>query len=220
VIEQEPAKREKGYWQKPENYVSLLTLLAVATYTGFQIYQTYLIRDNNIVSERAFIFNEGPQVSIARYIKDNTIRAVIGVPFINGGNTATKGLTTTIHCAPSVEAPPEPWVLLYRDKVEQTPEVIGPHQTVKVYCGFTLDQLRQIRDGKLYGYLIGESVYQDRLDDRVTHRTQFSWEVTDINIEDPPPNFVAIQPNAAPNVRMNFVPRGQHNCADEECPKE
>jgi hypothetical protein len=29
---------------------------------------------------------------------------------------------------------------------------------------------------------------------------------------------LAIQPNAAPKVLINFVPRGQHNCADEECP--
>jgi hypothetical protein len=220
VIEEELAKREKGYWRKPENYVSLLTLLAVATYIGFQIYQTYLIRDNNIVSERAFIFNDGPQVSLALYTKDNTKRALMAVPFINGGNTATKGLTTTIRCVPSVEALPEPCVLLYREKVKRTPEVIGPHQSVRVYCGFPIDQLRQIRDGKLYGYLMGESVYRDRLDDSVTHRTQFSWEVTDINIEDPPPDVFAIPPNAAPKVQMNFVPRGQHNCADEECPKE
>jgi hypothetical protein len=77
-----------------------------------------------------------------------------------------------------------------------------------------------MRDGKLHGYLMGEATYKDRLDDSVLHHTQFAWELLNINIVDPPPQVLAMAPNAPPNVLVSFVPRGVHNCADEECPPD
>ena len=38
----------RGHW------VNVVTMVAVVIYTGIQMYQTYLIRSNNVVSQRAF----------------------------------------------------------------------------------------------------------------------------------------------------------------------
>jgi hypothetical protein len=69
---------EKNYWRNPSNYVALATLLAVLTYTGFQIWQTYLIRSNNIVSQRAFLFVDSPSASVTIDAKDQTTKLVVG----------------------------------------------------------------------------------------------------------------------------------------------
>jgi hypothetical protein len=207
---------EKSYWKNPSNLVGLLTLAAVLTYTAFQIWQTFLIRSNNVVSERAFAFFDAPTITMVFNSKDQTKNVQLGIPIINGGNTATKDLTMLIRCAPSVESLPEPWVILHREPTPPYPQVLGPHQTVRVFCVFRLDQVRDIERGNLHGYLMGEVIYKDRLDGSVIHRTQFSWEA-DVNITDVPPQVLAQNPNIAPNVIMSFQPRGVHNCADEEC---
>ena len=131
-------------------------------------------------------------------VKDHSKNVQLGVPIINGGNTATKNMTFFARCAPSADPLPEPWVLLYRETPARVPQIIGPHQTGRAYCDFTLDQVRNMRDGKLHGYLMGEAVYKDRLDDLVIHRTQFAWELTDINIVDPTPQTLGTFPPMHP----------------------
>jgi hypothetical protein len=79
---------------------------------------------------------------------------------------------------------------------------------------------KYIKDGRLHGYVMGEVTYRDRLDDTIVHDTQFAWEVIDVNIHDVPANILAAMPDAAPQVTVGFRPFGQHNCADDECPKD
>jgi hypothetical protein len=111
---------EKNYWKNPSNYVALFTLAAVITYTGFQIWQTFLIRSNNVVSQRAFVFVDSPGGNVVIDAKDKMTKDfLISVPFINGGNTASKNLTTFIRCAPLTDSLPEPWVLLYRESPQR-----------------------------------------------------------------------------------------------------
>jgi hypothetical protein len=214
MVEPNRAQKEKVYLHKPENWVSLVTLILVLTYTGVQIWQTILLRRNNVVSQRAFVYVDAPNLQPAINSKDGTTKFVnVFIPFINSGNTATRDLTLFVRCAPSADAMPEPWVLLYREKFERVPQIIGPHQTVMGYCNFPLSQLQQMKEGKLRGYLMGEIIYRDRLEDGVFHNTQFAWEIIDVNIIETPQNA------AFPNVSLNFQSRGQHNCADEDCPK-
>jgi|SRR5271166_693524 len=208
---------KKSYWHNPSNYVALFTLLAVLTYTAFQIWQTFLTRSNNVVSQRAFLFFDQPSVTMVLDAKDQTKNVQFGVPIVNGGNTATKNMTLSIRCAPSTDSLPEPWVPLYREPLERIPQVIGPHQSGRAFCDFKLDQVRDMRDGKLHGYLMGEVTYKDRLDDSIIHHTQFAWELADINLIDPTPQMLATLPNAPPNILLALKPRGVHNCADEEC---
>jgi hypothetical protein len=98
----------------------LLTLLGVFAYTGVQIWQTRLIRSNNIVSQRAFLYvgsNFTPLPAIAGEAKGPVVYIINQL--IYGGNTPTKDLHFIYRCAASVDALPEPWVLLYQGKPEK-----------------------------------------------------------------------------------------------------
>jgi hypothetical protein len=67
-------------------------------------------------------------------------------------------------------------------------------------------------------YLLGDISYGDRLDAKASHRTQFAYEIMDINIIDQqflPGTQIVVAPL---NVRASMTTRGDHNCADEECP--
>jgi hypothetical protein len=209
MIENGQTQQKKGYWQKPNNWIRLLTLLAVLTYTGIQAYQTRLIYNNNIVSQRAFIYI-GQTIPVTMIDpKDKTIKS-LGVLFslVNSGNTPTKDLTVFSRCAPSAEDLPEPWVLLYQGIPGRVPAVIGPHATGTSLCGFTADQIKQIGGKTMYGYLLGDITYYDRLDWSSMHRTQFSFKIVDLPLD--------TNGNVA-GLRTDNV--GRHNCVDEECPK-
>jgi len=209
MVERGQIQQEKKYWQKPNNWIRLLTLLAVLTYTGIQAYQTSLIYKNNIVSQRAFVYIGQSMPVTMIDPKDKTIRS-LGVLFslINSGNTPTKNLTVFTRCVPSAEDVPEPWVLLYRGTPEWVPGVIGPHATVTSLCGFTSGQMKQISEKILYRYLLGDITYYDRLDWGPAHRTQFSFKIVDLPL-DTSGNVTGMRTDNA----------GRHNCADDECPQ-
>jgi hypothetical protein len=112
-----------------------------------------------------------------------------------------------MRCASAREPVAEPWALLFQDKIEKQPQVIGPHATSLAQCTFAAPQLRQMTEGRLHGYVLGDIAYNDGFDDRTLRRTQFSWRLSDLRV-DP----------AGRTVAVTAVPQGQHNCADEECP--
>jgi hypothetical protein len=193
----------RGYW------VSVVTMLLILTYTGIQIWQTCLVRQNDIVSQRAFVYTGAPLAMTTIDPKDKTTKT-LGILFyiVNSGNTPTKNLNIFTRCAPSAEDLPEPWVLLYRETPTWTPGVIGPHATVTSLCGFNHTQMMQISEKTMYGYLLGDISYQDRLDSSSAHRTQFSLKIIDLLL-DANGNVTGLHSD---NV-------GRHNCADEECPQ-
>jgi hypothetical protein len=209
MVESGDTQQKKGYWQKRNNWIRLLTLLAVLTYTGIQAYQTHLIYKNNIVSQRAFVYIDMVKSTPYNFIdpKDKTVNG-LGVLFhlVHSWNTPTKNLITYTRCAPSVEDLPEPWVLLYRGTTESVPGVIGPHATITSLCGFTPSEMKQISDKTMYGYLLGDISYHDQLDWSSEHRTQFSFKIVDLPLD--------TNGNVA-GMRTGNV--GRHNCADEEC---
>jgi hypothetical protein len=190
----------------------------------------WFIYQNNIVSQRAFVYVDSPiQLFVALDIKDRSKIVSFPVALTNSGNTATSDLSLLVRCADSGDPLPEPWVLLNQGSQEKVPQIIGPRQTVRSYCTFSLDKLNQIKDGKLHGYLMGEIAYKDRLASSTLHRTQLSWELLNININEPvlppspqsgatPAGQVPAGTDTLPNVWLNLVPKGQHNCADEDCP--
>ena len=222
MVEQDDAHKEHGYWQKPENWVAFLTLLAVLTYTGIQMWQTWLMHENNIVSQRAFIYIEAPKIHVSIDQRDNGTEQVVFTSLLaNSGNTPTKDLHTYIRCAPAIEALPEPWVLLYREKLEGVPEVIGPHQTVFADCALKVSQLIDIQSGRLHGYLMGEILYHDGIDKTAIHRTQFSWEMVDVNVVPAllRPPYMQVGPSSVNSIFIKYKPIGKHNCADDDCPQ-
>jgi hypothetical protein len=207
VINTNDTKSEKGYWQKPNNYIRIATLVAVAIYTGVQIYQTNLIRSNNIVSQRAFVYPSASQLLSVLSPQDRAVTsAAVIVALTNSGNTPTRDLEFLIRCAISVDSLQEPWGLLYQGSIESLPQFLGPHATTTAVCSFPINQFQKITKGELHGYLVGDISYRDRLAPDIWHKTQFSEELTMGNFDETTKVSSGL-----------FVTRGRHNCTDEEC---
>ena len=182
--------------------ISILALLVAVSAAAFTLWQMLLIKG----SQRAFVHASGPQVLAV--VEDKAVKAVnLAVVFTNSGNTPTRNLMYFVRCATSNELVQEPWDLLHREKVEKLPQLIGPHATASAQCGFTANQMQQMSEGKLFGYVLGDITYNDRSDDKTLRRTQFSWRLTDVSI-DP----------AGDRVALTAVNDGQHNCEDDDCP--
>jgi hypothetical protein len=190
----------KGHW------VNVVTMLAVLVYTGVQICQTYLIRQNNIASQRAFVFSQPTVLQIG--INPEKIPALgVFISLENSGSTPTKDLTSKIVCEPSIASPIEPWDFLKQHKIETTPVFIGARARSTVQCSFTMEQIKQMGVGMLHGYVLGEIVYYDRIDPSLLHKTHYAYELF---------RPIINQPNNT--VETALVTVGKHNCADEECP--
>jgi hypothetical protein len=138
----------------------------VLTFIIMVIYgcQNYLIRSNNVVSQRAFVsvaFRPGVSAwgpATSKITKEGILEAVThgytatAVTFItdisNSGNTGTKSLSFFTKCAASPEDLQEPWSILYQGKNNpaRSPQFIGPHATSQTFCSFGIDQIKAIRE--------------------------------------------------------------------------
>lgn len=207
--------------------------LAAIAYTFFTFfimlvtaYQVSLIRSNNIVSQRAFIsFNHQP--AVANGDPANPAQIIFGGDLVNSGNTPTKNLTSFINCAKSDTELQEPWTIRLQGGPDQKPipQFIGPHASVPVACGIPFDEIEQAANGKLFEYVIIDVSYRDRLDDSVPHKTEITLFLSQVHIQQQE-NF-GIQPGGHPvisngpvQIQTLLVARGNHNCADEECPPD
>lgn len=171
--------------------------------------QTKLMRDNNIVSQRAFVY-AAPTAGFAAFdVKDRTAKLVgMNVPFINSGNTPTKDLELLLRCVPSVEALAEPWAVMHNETKPHSPAVIPPHGNTSAMCTFQAEQFIQVKRGAMHAYVMAEVTYRDRLDPTVRHVTQAEWELSNPLIDDAATTWNGAQ----------WANIGKHNCADEDCP--
>lgn len=131
------------------------------------------------------------------------------VSVTNSGNSGTRDLTVFAKCATSVEALQEPWSILHQGISDppQSSQFLGPHGTSQMYCGFSFEQIKAMRDGKLHGYVMADVTYRDRLDNTL-HRTQATVKLLNVSLglnDDGP-------------ISIFIIAYGRHNCADEECP--
>jgi hypothetical protein len=225
--------RERDKWPRRTAIAAIaytvLTLIIMLIYG----WQSYLIRSNNVVSQRAFVsvtFRPGISIwgpspkkltseGISNAITGGSLPA--GVSFIvditNGGNTGSKNLTFFLKCAPSSEDLQDPWPVLYQGKnnAPKTPQFIGPHTTAQSACVFPIDQIEAMIDGKQFGYVMIDITYNDRLTDD-PHRTEASAKVGAIQ------KLPGIEPSGTAGIAVTAVlsTYGRHNCADEECPRD
>jgi hypothetical protein len=139
------------------------------------------------------------------------------VSFTNNGNTPTKNLQLLTRCALSTDELQEPWSDIHRGPTpygKDVPVFIGAHASQTSGCSFPWEQVVQIRDGKLFGYLLSDANYFDRLDQSVSRKTQMALHLAHIEI----------QPKTNPAMPPVVIPLlwaiGKHNCADEECPAD
>src|ERR1700730_1183492 len=203
-------QRHEHQYYRWANPIAALALLVACSAAAFAWWQGRLIsesneiaRQNNVISQRAFVSAALMQmwVSFKPDRTPNALNFMLGLT--NNGNTATKHLTFYVKCDPAAQDLQEPWSIFYQglEKIEQTPMFIAPHSTQTVGCSFPFEQIRQMAEGSLFGFLMLDIVYFDRLDPTIRHRTQFANKLTQINI--PPTNAVAAL----------LTPCGQHNCA-------
>ena len=230
----ETKESDQHKWPKRTAIAAISYTILTAIIMIVSGYQTYLIRSNNVVSERAFVsagFSAGPtaydatpQKFTVQSVMDALTQGAEGLSSVNfvanltnNGNTGTKGLTFFLKCAPSTEMLQDPWPLLYQgvNNAAKTPQYIGPHASAQTLCGFSGDQIRAIAAGRLFGYIMLDATYQDRLSDE-KHRTETTVVLAHVD-------FVpAIQPNGSQgfSVATYLSAYGKHNCADEECPAD
>lgn len=99
--EPEQAAPKKGYWRKPNNWIRIITMALVAAYTGIQLWQTILLRRNNVATLQAFVY-AGPTGGIAAFDAADNKTKIVGmpVPIFNSGNTATKNLSILVRVRP------------------------------------------------------------------------------------------------------------------------
>jgi hypothetical protein len=175
--------------------------------------------------QRAFVFADLIQVIPAIDAANRSTKiAVFIVRLSNGGNTATKDLKFIVACRRSNDNLHEPWALLYQEPVDHMPSVIGPKAATTTNCSLALDDLAQIQDGKLFGYIMTDITYRDRIDETILHRTEVAWKFSSVDIRakkvDKDDKGGAGDDSATPDIFVTLTNVGAHNCSDEECPKE
>jgi hypothetical protein len=118
--------QQRHWHQHAVVWAAVAAALGAALAAAANGYQAYLTRQNNVVSQRAFVYVDGPvQLVVALDAKDRSKIVNFPIRLNNSGNTPTKDMGIFIRCAPSIDAMPEPWVLLYRDTPDKLPQIIG-----------------------------------------------------------------------------------------------
>jgi hypothetical protein len=127
----------------------------------------------------------------------------------------------------------EPWSILYqgKDLPDHLPQFIGGHGLIPIVCFFNWEQIEAMAAGKLFGYLMLDARYLDRLDDKAKHVTQATFLLSQVFAQvqkesaaatNPPgANLGAVPVATTPTmIGAGLINKGKHNCADEECPAD
>jgi hypothetical protein len=177
-------------------------------------YQISLERRNDLVSERPFVYADGWHIAIGRENAAGNLMLIINYRLVNSGNTPTRRLALFEGCGTSPTKLTEPFIsLLKQPPSKRVSQIIGPRSSVPVVCTFSDDDAKQMSDGKLFGYILGEITYSDELDPSKRHKTEYA-----VTIEYPVYALTDTEGNFS--FSGAFQPVGQHNCADEDCPPD
>lgn len=194
-------------------WAAVAAAIAAAIAAGAASWQAYLTRENNIASQRAFVSVSitGEFLSVEKDRRTpKAINYVIAVA--NSGNTATKALDLLVRCAPAAEDLREPWSIIRQGQLpkDKVPIFVGPHATQQSGCSFPYEQITEMAGGKLFGYVLVDASYVDRLDGS-RRKTQMAVKLAQFDIR------TDVSP---PVVTQLLQPVGKHNCADDECPAD
>ncbi len=169
----------------------------------------------NRSTQRAFIY----PTLVQTYLSPDPINAPNFVNFLfslnNSGNTASKNLGLRIGCVPAAQSFADPWILLAQQK--QTPSVlIAPHAGQTIGCSFPIAQIKDMTAGKLFGYILIEVTYEDRLSTHIQRVSQYAVQLAQVSFT---PAVTDGQTKIPAQIVSALVNVGKHNCADDECPK-
>src|SRR5215831_4398603 len=95
-----PHKEPPPYWQfRTLVWATVAVAVAAAVAAAASSYQAYLVRDNNIVTQRAFVYAEAPRLIVSLDPKDRSSKILnLFIPLANTGSTATQDLEFLVRC--------------------------------------------------------------------------------------------------------------------------
>jgi hypothetical protein len=156
------------------------------------------------LSQRAYIFfyETNLQPSHGSYIVTKVIE--------NSGNTATKHLRYSMKCTTVDSNLPvsDPFDLFKWDSSTMSRDIVGARQKKSIVpndsntCNLTSDTIDKIASGASRRYEAGEVIYYEAFHPTCRRITQFAEEIV------------------ISNGITSALPRGEHNCTDDDCPGE
>jgi hypothetical protein len=200
---------KESYFCKPENWVSLLTLIFVGAYTLLTVLlwcnsnkQLAAGQDTEERDLRPYVYLE---TKVGPWPEDRPDRYAISLVITNSGKTWARNLRIQKRDVPDAKSDPFD-VLKWGDSSESF--VLGPNQTSTVQFGEVLfDQIPAITEGKKTKDFVVWIKYEDTVS-----RTPTTWQ-TQMSLH---VNGDAVAP--APG-HISFYYRPTHNCVDDDCDK-
>jgi hypothetical protein len=202
----------RRYFGKPENVISLLTLVAVAVYTSLTYGLLNAERESYTRVQRAFVF---PGEYVFRAEKT---RRMIGVNVVwkNGGGTPTRNLRISITEGRRDAPLPSDFDFASDDQQIYGGHplpilVLGPHASVSAirHVEIPFGAVPGINSGRELVYLWGFVRYDDVFG--TPHITRYCVQITSIDTD---------LAGSTSDVTGAYVPCDRGNCADEECKAE
>ena len=214
----------RGYFSKPKNWISLLTLIAVSIYTVITaalwcnsnrqlaaIVQSNRISQTSFVSaQRAYMYYDGVNYAKTE-ISPGVFTFSISPKISNSGNTPTKDLTIKVNCW--LDQQQKQNLDEFRTQnIDRQNGFYGPRAILQaIECDYTLDQAKAILNKTLHSYAVADIRYKDFVDPNPNapeHVTQFLLEFMISHLDE-----------TGGGLTGGTAQRGKHNRADENCPK-
>lgn len=207
-----PWHRTRQYLGRPENVVSLLTLVAVVVYTSLTYRLLNAERESYTRVQRAFVFPAEFVFRAERAERNVGINAV----WRNGGDTPTRNLHISITGGRRKAPLPPDFDFPADDQAAYGGHslpilVLGPHATASAIrpVEIPFGALADINNGSESVYLWGYARYDDIFG--APHLTRYCVQITAIDTD------IA---GAASDATGAYIPCQRGNCADEECTAE
>jgi hypothetical protein len=209
--------------KRPKSSIAEIVGIGFATFVGlllvgvgilqYCIYskQTVLSTQYNhftALSQRPFI-SIGPDKSYVSYDGNYAVNFLLD--FKNDGNTAATHAYKRYRCDKSKTDLVEPWSFMKAAAPGSIQTFIGPHNATQGGCSFTLDEMRKMQAGELFGYILADVIYADPLSPNAVRKTQFAVKVEQVAIG---------ETGGVPSVNELMQSIGAHNCADDDCPND
>ena len=134
----------------------------------------------------------------------------------NDGNTTPNKMRTIVDCFKKDSDIKEPFDLLLWDEANAFKEIIPPKSTSDIaplniisHCRVPFDDFTRVVQNSEHIYFVGEIRYLDGVDKVHERVTEFAKELA-LDTQTLDPGYGS---------RAAVYNRGQHNCADDDCPK-
>ena len=189
------------------------TAILIMVFTGILAWVAYKANENSVTTQRAFVnFNGITGMKVMRADSKGLAGINFFVNWTNSGTTPTKTATGQVNIQSWRSELPKGFNYADLATVEKRAFVIGPKATVSQLVGVTIDDIKDVREGKSHLYLWGWLAYHDIFPGTPNRLTEFCVEIT---------NLVSTKPDVTdPSAEFTYilVPCGKHNCYDEDCP--